>query len=80
MRDLKELIETVSAGEQKRKTRVKKGECPKAVRKTIVDFCKKNKISVREFTENARKTKLKDNKDEVRMQIHYNMWKQQGWI
>lgn len=47
---------------------------PRAVRRTVVQFCKKHQISVREFTANAKKTRLKSDTDASEMEKHYNLW------
>lgn len=53
---------------------------PSAVRKTVVDFCKLNQISVREFVNHAKRTRLATTKDAEKMKQHLALWTSYGWI
>jgi hypothetical protein len=55
-------------------------EKPSAVRRTVVTFCKNNKISVREFFVLAKKTRLASTNDEVKMAMHFRIWQNHGWV
>lgn len=62
------------------KKKIKTIEKPKAVRKTVVDFCKKNNMSVRQFVNNAHRTRLATNKDLEKMELHLSLWKRYNWL
>ena len=47
---------------------------PSAVRKTVVDFCKKNKMSVRQFEVAAKKSKLRETRDIEKMERNLIIW------
>ena len=53
---------------------------PTAVRKTVVDFCKINNMSVRQFNNNAKRTRLANTKDVEKMQQHLKLWSNYGWV
>ncbi len=63
-----------------RKQKLKELPKPKAVRKTVVDFCLEKKISVRQFINYAKRTRLSTTKDIDKMETHFNLWQSYKWI
>ena len=59
---------------------VKEVPKPKVIRTTVVKFCKKNKLSVRQFVNNAKRTRLATTKDEEKMKKHLILWAKYNWI
>lgn len=47
---------------------------PTAVRKTVVDFCKKNAMSVRQFNEACKKSGLNETRDIEKMERNLIIW------
>lgn len=60
--------------------KVKSYPKPTAVRKTVVDFCKKNKMSVRQFNNNAKRTRMASTKEILTLETHLRLWKNYGWL
>ena len=62
---------------KKQKVKIEK---PSIVRGTVVKFCVNNGISVREFVNNASRTRLSNLRDESKMQRHLELWSNYGWL
>lgn len=53
---------------------------PRFIRTNLLKFIMQNGMSVREFENNAVRTRLKDTKDLVKVEQHINLWMNYGWL